>query len=241
MSYHESRSYRETAHLDGSANPGNAGNCSQYIRNDQLFLYNSHGHLNSYVPPLAQPHTQFEPESTLISTFDDVTDETCWCGALNYILPSPLTLSFDHTVDSSSFETIIDWPLVGVDGDQNGCQSQLSPTKDPSRIVSSSKRTKRPQCEQCGRAFTKKNDLKRHTESKHYVHGPKYRCICGHAQPRKDNHKRHVKSCENPRQHTSYRCKCDEEHINKEIHLEHVKQCSARFYGCAGRPRLGGD
>lgn len=238
MSYHESGSCRETAHLDDSVNPGNAGNCSEYLRDDQLFLYNSHGHLSSYGPPLAQPHTQFGPETTLLSAFDNVSDETCWCGAEDYILPSPLTPSSDHTVDSSSFETIIDWSLVG--GDQDGYPSPLSPTKE-SRIVSSSKRTKRPQCEQCGRAFTKKNDLKRHKESKHSIHGPKYRCICGHAQPRKDNHKRHVISCENPIKHTSYRCKCDEEHTDKPTHLEHVKQCSARFYGCAGRPRLGSD
>ncbi|KAI0886907.1 uncharacterized protein GGS22DRAFT_199228 [Annulohypoxylon maeteangense] len=263
MPYIESFSKRETAHLDGSVNQGNASSYPEFIEDGGVSCYNSQ---NLQEPPhlsgssLAQDHESLGTTSTSATVYNNNSGSTYWYeGGGLYFAEDPLVLESDQTVDNSVFGDIHNWlndfrqltndstSTAGtrMEENQSGYSYPPSPVqsqsvKEPSFPLPTDgpKRLRRVKCEQCGKLFAKTNDLKRHYECVHSTDGPKYRCICGHAQPRKDNHKRHACSCENAMKHQSYSCKCNTEHVDKQAHLDHVKQCSATFYGCAGRPRL---
>ncbi|KAI1455157.1 hypothetical protein F4805DRAFT_437026 [Annulohypoxylon moriforme] len=248
MSYHESRSSRETAQLDDTVNQGNGGTCPEFLTDEGIVFYSPH----VFEPSLDQHHVPFGTESTLASVCNDVSGSRDWYGGEgSCFAQDPLTPESDHVVGNSMFGDMPDWlnsPLANTSitdcVGQSGYPYPLSPAQSieeppllPPPTRSPKRSSRRIKC-QCGKAFTKNNDLKRHRESVHSTHGPKYRCICGHAQPRKDNHRRHVNTCENPLKHPSYRCKCAAEHVDEQVHLDHVRQCRETFYGCAGRPKI---
>ncbi|OTB06579.1 hypothetical protein M426DRAFT_9358 [Hypoxylon sp. CI-4A] len=114
-------------------------------------------------------------------------------------------------------------------------------TEDPrprdTSLPLSAEDPKRPRCKECGQSFTKNNDLKRHVQSRHQKDDiPKFQCICGKQDHRKDNYKRHVEKCRQ-RLFSFYTCKCGMQHADKDEHLNHVRPCDYGFHGAAGRPR----
>ncbi|KAI0891449.1 hypothetical protein F4806DRAFT_506538 [Annulohypoxylon nitens] len=258
MPYHGWCSHRETAQLDGSVNQGDAGDCPEFRGDAELLYYNPHHFRetpNTFGSPLAQHQVPFKTTSTLTSACDNVPSNSNWYDVVgSCFTQSPLTPESDQTIDDSMLKYIFNWSdsAATFAGSQNGGYLYpLSPARSTEELSSqtisaSPPSTRGPnrsrrilQCNKCEKLFTKNNDLRRHFESIHSTHGPKYRCICGHARPRKDNHKRHVSSCNNTPKHPSYKCKCTAEHVDRQTHLSHVRECRAAFYGCAGRPRGG--
>lgn len=77
----------------------------------------------------------------------------------------------------------------------------------------------------CGRAFLHRRDLLRHERSVHSGAGcPRYRCMCGKLDTRKDNHQRHVGHCSGEYKN-HYTCACGDQCVELDDHLLHVKQC----------------
>lgn len=94
-------------------------------------------------------------------------------------------------------------------------------------------REKPHECELCpsGRSrFTSARDLRRHQDTSHKNDNtPMYFCWCagrGSATPRKDNHLRHVHSCNRqPLYGACYNCICGIFNSDKQVHLSHVQNC----------------
>ncbi|KAI1171693.1 hypothetical protein F4777DRAFT_564551 [Nemania sp. FL0916] len=57
--------------------------------------------------------------------------------------------------------------------------------------------------------------------------------MCTQANPRKDNHTRHVATCRKPPNLDWYLCLCGESAADKAAHIEHVKCCGFSFNSTA--------
>ncbi|KAI1129491.1 hypothetical protein F5Y10DRAFT_290876 [Nemania abortiva] len=101
---------------------------------------------------------------------------------------------------------------------QQNLHSSYTPVSDEST------RAKRFTCGECGSQFEYKKDLERHVKSKHRRDGDStYKCRCGKTDPRKDNHRRHVKKCKNRYLiGNSYTCVCGGEYANPDEYLGHT-------------------
>ncbi|KAI1438378.1 hypothetical protein GGR50DRAFT_426102 [Xylaria sp. CBS 124048] len=92
-------------------------------------------------------------------------------------------------------------------------------------------------CNYCSQSFDLEKDLNRHVGSKHRVQGqPLYVCKCGYNNPRKDNHRRHLRSpdCKRPAVRLYYTCICGWKCEDKTAHMRHFEECGRRPQG---RPR----
>lgn len=78
--------------------------------------------------------------------------------------------------------------------------------------------------------FSSQKDLIRHCESVHGTGHVRFRCACGKLGSRKDNHKRHVGTCDRSEQ-TSFCCRCGTTSDQADAHLEHVARWKRRL-GC---------
>ncbi|KAF7538517.1 hypothetical protein G7054_g2929 [Neopestalotiopsis clavispora] len=93
----------------------------------------------------------------------------------------------------------------------------------------------------CGRCFPDKRGLTRHERNVHTSDGYKCRCSA-RLITRKDNHRRHVKSCDRVAdpQRPVYICRCGTPGSDKDGHLRHLKTCTHRSGG-GGRLSGPGD
>jgi len=85
------------------------------------------------------------------------------------------------------------------------------------------------------RVFTNLRSLNRHlkTATVHLTHGsPRFQCRCGHSNPRKDHHTRHLTTtqCQGNR---PYMCWCGRRDVDRVQHEKHYKPCNR---GKRGRP-----
>ncbi|KAI1737134.1 hypothetical protein F4680DRAFT_429491 [Xylaria scruposa] len=88
------------------------------------------------------------------------------------------------------------------------------------------------QCSSCPNrpAFSSQKDLKRHLLAKaHWNDSTQfYRCCCGARSPRKDNHKTHMRTCDELTPDSySYACKCGIEQSSQDKHIKHIEDCNA--------------
>lgn len=92
----------------------------------------------------------------------------------------------------------------------------------------------------CGRCFPDKRGLTRHERNVHTSDG--YKCRCStRLITRKDNHRRHVKSCDriaDPNQ-PIYICRCGTPDSDKDGHLRHLKTCTIRSGGAERQSDIG--
>ncbi|KAI0533224.1 hypothetical protein GGR58DRAFT_506550 [Xylaria digitata] len=109
------------------------------------------------------------------------------------------------------------------------------PAQESSSRTGTPKASRQYICPICSSELQSKKDLKRHSRSVHSEYESLYHCGCGKADPRKDNHTRHVHTCKK-RNSFVYMCRCNFNCMGKDIYLEHIKGCDFGF-GIIGRPR----
>ena len=77
----------------------------------------------------------------------------------------------------------------------------------------------------CGKTYRQEKSLWRHVDLEHLSNGQKnFSCQCGKPDGRKDNHRRHVKTCDK-KMICRYLCKCTDACGDRTEHLEHLKRC----------------
>ncbi|KAI7782192.1 hypothetical protein LA080_013737 [Diaporthe eres] len=98
--------------------------------------------------------------------------------------------------------------------------------------ASAAKQEKPHKCDLCpaGKSrFASARDLQRHRDTSHKNEETRmYVCWCGgrgHQTPRKDNHLRHVQSCNRQLYPDYYTCICGLGSRGKHVHLTHVQNC----------------
>ncbi|KAK5632169.1 hypothetical protein RRF57_007883 [Xylaria bambusicola] len=100
-------------------------------------------------------------------------------------------------------------------------------TGSSSQTITSAIHTRPWPCSACQNAvsFTLKKDLKRHMSTVHATgQESAYHCQCGKRCIRKDNHIRHVRTCNKDDQRLShYICKCQMTYMEKQMYLDHVR------------------
>ena len=105
---------------------------------------------------------------------------------------------------------------------------ELTQYSSPSSTNSVSSNAQRYHCPWCPNiSCNSRKDLQRHLETSraHCDDGTRvYWCCCGRTQARKDNHLRHVRSCNAPPQNP-YMCKCGWWFSSRTEHEEHVRPC----------------
>ncbi|KAI0411137.1 hypothetical protein F5X98DRAFT_381048 [Xylaria grammica] len=83
------------------------------------------------------------------------------------------------------------------------------------------------ECAECLESFSGRGELRRHIKhSAAHREGntPVYRCCCSYKQTRKDNHRRHVRTCKKPTK-CSYSCNCGGESNERHEHIVHINAC----------------
>lgn len=118
---------------------------------------------------------------------------------------------------------------------------------DASTPITNPDQPKRFRCNPCNQDFTSQKDLKRHQKAQ--IHLRKtgnllevpvpdckyYTCRCGYHQTRKDDYKRHLRTCKlKRRKHSNYTCRCGCQLHDKGEHLQHISDCGK---GRPGRPK----
>ena len=96
------------------------------------------------------------------------------------------------------------------------------------------------ECGTCGSSFRSSSDLTRHLKVCYKSKGlapeglaPEglaqflYSCQCGHANDRKDNYKRHIKTCKTSHSGV-YGCICRQTFNSKDQMLDHMRLCCSR-------------
>lgn len=151
-------------------------------------------------------------------------------------LPSNLPTTTYTSWPEQSFRYLFSSTSQGTSELLSTLSSGSSPPL-PSTPSTSTFGTGRFFCRYCGKASDKSNDHKRH-EDTHTSNGPHFVCRCGYRNKRKDNYRRHVRSCRKSEIYDVYTCKCEHLLPDKDIHLDHIACCTVGHYGNAGRPAV---
>ncbi|KAI0556219.1 hypothetical protein F4679DRAFT_521594 [Xylaria curta] len=205
-----------------------------FSRNGSLHMLSSSG-----VVPLRPPNTTAPAYDSSLSF---LTNEAVANGIDNWHLNQPCF--FDSPVTTVTFTT----PAYGsspslpaneaaANGVDNWHLSQPSNFNSPLTATTPapcvSDILSRPyQCSSCPNrpAFSSQKDLKRHLLAKaHWNDSTQfYRCCCGARSPRKDNHKTHMRICDELTPDSySYACKCGIEQSSQDEHIKHIEDCNA--------------
>ncbi|KAI1174524.1 hypothetical protein F4777DRAFT_378689 [Nemania sp. FL0916] len=92
-------------------------------------------------------------------------------------------------------------------------------------------------CSDCDGVFQLRKDLLRHSKTVHPTRSsPMFSCRCGKQGPRKDNHKRHVRSCRWEHRFPFYVCNCGYHCDDGGQYVDHLCACDFN-QGLRGRPR----
>ncbi|KAI1164538.1 hypothetical protein F5B18DRAFT_670849 [Nemania serpens] len=133
--------------------------------------------------------------------------------------PQPHSVVLGHLRDESLEQALVSLQYP----DQSPCHAlstQLQHSQEHPALPLKPIRVKPFGCV-CGRYFEYKKDFVRHVRSKHPNDGdPVFKCRCGKADPRKDNHKRHVKGCAKACPvGNAYTCTCGRRYANFNEYL----------------------
>ncbi|KAI1419542.1 hypothetical protein F5Y12DRAFT_233632 [Xylaria sp. FL1777] len=157
-------------------------------------------------------YNSFDPRDTFQSDLCNM-NYTRFAGVSDSMFPR---MSFD---DTYNIPATTQWDLATV-------LSPPPPSPLPLSTTTHSNQARPFACKACLNAvsFTLKKDLNRHIRTVHATGKESaYHCRCGKIDRRKDNHLRHVGTCNKSYPSHYYTCTCHSTYIDKEEYIDHVQ------------------